>query len=147
MQIRIWTHWKVTTIWLQIFFAENKNKILSDIDISKFPKSNKALYYCQEKIDTFQKSLETLKEGEHFYSTNTITRVIFEHFLVGHYIWLKTRNEKNDVCGEQYYNEYFVSECFKRLNYKIKIQGIKNNNKSKISLNLPTADSVYIPRN
>jgi hypothetical protein len=115
-------------------FDKNKDRILCDINKSKYPKSNKALFYCQEKIDNFLLTIEALTDEKYFYSTSAMTRIVFEHYLVGHYIWLKTRLEKNDTCGEQYYEGYFISECFKRLGYNIKIEGIKTGVKAKGTL-------------
>ena len=107
-------------------FLKDSETILSDILSSKFAKSNKALYYLNLKIDNFLFSIEMMK-AENYYSSQALLRLIFEHYLVGYYIWTKTRLENNDQCGEEYYIDYSVSEFFKRTSYNLKIDSIKNN--------------------
>ncbi len=104
-------------------FLDNSERIIHDIDNSKYKNSNKALFYLNKKIDDLLTAIEPLQK-HNYYSSQVILRVIFEHYLLGHYIWTKTRIEKNDDCGKEYYVDYFVSEYLKRLSYDLKIDSI-----------------------
>ena len=118
-------HYKLT----KSVFDKNIDKIFQDIAFSKYPKSCEALFFCQKKIDLFLLIIEQ-KNDSNYYIFQSITRCIFEHFLVGHYIWTKTRIDENDVCGQEYYQHYKISEFFKRENYNLRIEGIEKNIKN-----------------
>jgi len=123
-------------------FNRYSDKMLVDMKSSKYSQSHRALFYNQKKIDSFLEILTTFQNEKDYYLYQAITRVVFEHFLVGHYIWTKTRVEKNDVCGEEYYMHYKVSEFFKRENYELRVEGIekniqKNNNIENIKIKYP----------
>lgn len=101
-------------------FLDKTSKILEDAAKSNYPQTYKAIFYCQKKIASLLDTLELLNASSSenvYYSVQSTTRVLFEHFLVGHYIWTKTRIEKNDKCGVEYYVHYRLSEILKRENY------------------------------
>jgi hypothetical protein len=113
----------------KMIFLEKPSKIIEDISKSSYPQTLKALFYCQKKIASLHDTIERLKSSDIedvFYSVQTTTRALFEHFLVGHYIWTKARIEKNDTCGNEYYVHYRLSEILKRENYELGLEGIEN---------------------
>lgn len=110
-------------------FEKLHGEINIDIQNSKYPISNKCLMRSSKKIDFILKGIIDAKES--FYLSQILTRVLFEHFLIGHYIWTKLRIDENDNVGNEFMNEYFVSEAFKRENYDFNIEDIKSNKKEK----------------
>ena len=101
------------------------------MDKSKYKKSIKAVYRQQDKISKLTEGLIAIsKTTDNFYSIQAISRIIIEHFIVGHYIWTKARLTKNDEIGEHYYVHYDISEFFKRENYELRIEGIRLNKKN-----------------
>jgi|GEM_PF-1654585 len=113
----------------KMIFLDKTSKILEDITKSSYPQTYKAVFYCQKKIASLLDTLELLKASDYedvYYSVQSTTRVLFEHFLVGHYIWTKARIEKNDSCGTEYYAHYRLSEILKRENYELGLEGIDN---------------------
>lgn len=117
-------------------FEKNAAKFIADRLTSKYPESHKALFNCQMKIESLLSKIEGSTEPSvsNYYFIQVITRVIVEHFIVGHYIWTKTRIEKNDNCGIEYYAYYRLSELLKRENYDLGIEGIEKNNKNLVTL-------------
>ena len=114
-------------------FLENTNKILRDIYSSKYPQSFKSLFYFQKKIDIILSSIQFINESiteDKYYTIQILTRVLFEHFIVGHYIFTKARIDNNDLCGTEYYVFYRLSEFLKRENYELGIEGIEKNIKN-----------------
>ena len=110
-------------------FLDKTSKILEDAPKSSYPQTLKALFNCQRKMSSLLDTLELLKasSGEDiYYSVQSTTRVLFEHFLVGHYIWTKARIDKTDDCGVQYYAHYRLSEILRRENYELGLEGIEN---------------------
>lgn len=117
-------------------FRQNIEKIIADGVASMYPQSHKALFYCQDKIDCLLNCIMLLNNQENvdnYYSIQVITRVFVEHFIIGHYIWTKTRIEQNDNCGVEYYAYYRVSELLKRENYDLGIEGIERNEKKYVT--------------
>lgn len=110
-------------------FEKNIAKIITDRSTSKYHLCHKALFYCQLKIDCLLTSIEGIgkQNKNNYYFIQVLTRVIIEHFIIGHYIWTRTRIEKNDECGTEYYNHYRLSELLKRENYDLGIEGIEKN--------------------
>lgn len=106
-------------------YSRNYKKISDDIFVSKYPYSCKALLYLDKKVENLLIAIEPLQVKD-YYSSQVILRVVFEHFLLGHYIWTKCRIDKNDNCGKEYYFDYSVSEFLKRLSYDLKIDSIQN---------------------
>jgi hypothetical protein len=114
-------------------FEKNILKITKDTSMSLYRESHKALFFCQKKIDALLNSIEVLNvqnREDYYYSIQVSTRVLFEHFIIGHYIWTKTRIEKNDNCGVEYYAHYRLSELLRRENYELGIEGIEKNIKN-----------------
>jgi hypothetical protein len=111
-------------------FANNYEKIIQDLDKSGYKKSLKAIIRQENKVEKLVNGLIAISDTEDsFYSVQALMRIIIEHFLVGHYIWTKTRITKNDDAGKEYYVHYDTSEFFKRENYELRIEGIKLNKK------------------
>jgi len=108
-------------------FQNNSDRIIKDILNSSYPLSNKALFNLQIKIKSLLRAMEAIAEESNYYSICCMSRVVIEHFLVSHYIFLRTFSEKSDDCGEEYYNVYRNSEILKRWNYNLKVEGIKKN--------------------
>lgn len=109
-------------------YENNYEKIIKDSDNSSYKKSLKSIIRKEDKVEKLLQALIAIaKTEDSFYSVQSLTRVIIEHFLVGHYIWTKTRINKNDNTGEEYYVYYDTSEFFKRENYELRIEGIKFN--------------------
>lgn len=69
-----------------------------------------------------------------FYVSQVLARTLFEHYLIGHYIWTKLRIERKYEVGQQYYKDYFCSERFKQDNYNFSIDNIKENKKDKSAI-------------
>jgi hypothetical protein len=118
---------------IYITTTKNFNKILSriefDIERSKFPYSITAILRFSKKIDYL---LDTIKSSKvSYYVSQILTRVLFEHYLVSHYIWTKLRLEENDDCGKAFYMNYFVSEWFKKEHYNLQIENIIDKKKEK----------------
>lgn len=112
-------------------FDKHHDQILKDMDKSKYKKSIKAIYRQQDKISKLTEGLIAISNTvDNFYPIQAISRIIIEHFIVGHYIWTKARLTKNDEIGEQYYMHYDISEFFKRENYELRIEGIRLNRKN-----------------
>lgn len=114
-------------------FLNKTSKILEDSSKSSYPYTLKALFNFQRKISSLLDTLEQLKFSDIddiYYSVQSTTRVLFEHFLVGHYIWTKARIVQTDECGMQYYIHYRLSELLKRENYELGLEGIENNVKN-----------------
>lgn len=111
-------------------FLDKTSKILEDSFKSSYPQTLKALFNYQRKISSLLNVLELLQVSDKediYYSVQSTTRVLFEHFLVGHYIWTKARIDKTDDCGVQYYSHYRLSEILKRENYELGLEGIESN--------------------
>jgi hypothetical protein len=107
-------------------FEKNILKINADRLTSKYPQSHKALFYCQKKIDCLLRGIDELSnKNEYYYFIQATTRIIVEHFIVGHFIWTRTHIEKSDNCGIEYYAHYRLSELLKRENYELVIEGIE----------------------
>jgi hypothetical protein len=115
----------------KLVFEKNRVKILADLETSVYKKSAKAIYRQQEKIEKLVTGLVAIsKTDDNFYSVQAMTRIIIEHFLVGHYIWTRTRLTKTDTVGEEYYAYYDISEFFKRENFELRVEGIRHNKKN-----------------
>jgi uncharacterized membrane protein YheB (UPF0754 family) len=121
---RIDEHYELTSK----IFNDLLSVILKDIEKSKYKQTAKALFRQQEKIDSLLEAIINAANSSHsFYAIQAITRIVIEHFIVGLFIWTKARINKNDTCGEEYYFQYLISEFFKRQNYELRIEGIKQN--------------------
>jgi hypothetical protein len=110
-------------------FNSIEKQLLLDIEKSNFVETNTALYFNTKKIDLLLASLKVVQE---FYTSQAIARVVFEHFLIGQYLWTKSRTENSDQCGKEYRMHYLCSEFFKRASYDLGISNIKNNTSTKI---------------
>lgn len=127
----------MTTIDQQYIFTKEKfdqviQEINTDIEKSKFPTTYKALIRNSIKIDYLLDGI--INASSSFYVSQIVTRTLFEHYLVGYYIWTKFRIDRNDTIGEEYYKTYFCSEYFKQDNYNFGIENIKENKKDKLTI-------------
>jgi hypothetical protein len=111
-------------------FEQNESKIREDIQASICKMSWQAVYFSQKKIDLFLTAiayLASLDSEAYFYAIQANMRLIYEHFLVGHYIWTKTRLSESDECGQHYYAHYRLSELLKQENYDLQVEGMELN--------------------
>lgn len=116
--------YKITTSLFNSF----RKTILVDIEKSPYKKAAKAIYRQQEKLNSLLQSLLAIEKNENaFYTIQVLTRSAIEHYVLGHYIWTKTRIDKDDKVGDEYYLQYNVSEFFKRENYELRVDGIRLN--------------------
>jgi hypothetical protein len=107
-------------------FEQHESKIRRDIDGSPYKLSLWAVYFTQKKIEQFLTAityLASLDAEAYYYAIQAIMRLIYEHFMVGHYIWTKTRLDENDDCGQQYDAYYRASELLKQENYDLQVEG------------------------
>lgn len=105
-------------------FEKNIEKILADSNASKIPNTLKLLLNTQRKIDEFISALEVLVRNKHAYAINAIMRVIYEHYIVAHYVWLKSGYGKDDDCANDYYQKYKLGEALKRTGHDLDVEGI-----------------------
>lgn len=104
-------------------FNQNITKILSDIEKSKFNKSLTCILHKSYQIDSLLNAIEKCENN--YYASQVLLRSVFEHFLVGYYVYLKTRINQNDLAGEEYYMNYAISESFKRKSYNLMVENIR----------------------
>lgn len=104
-------------------FAINEDKILEDVGKSRYPYAAKALYRNQAKIHQLVSC--QLANYKNYYLLQILARTVIEHFLVGHYIFIRTTCEKSDEAGREFYQEYAVAEFFKRESHKINVKKSK----------------------
>jgi hypothetical protein len=67
------------------------------------------------------KSLEEIEKIQCFYSSQALSRILYEHFLIAYYILTKCRIDNNDSCGSDYIDYYPIYEMMKRENYNAKL--------------------------
>jgi hypothetical protein len=106
----------VTSIYVQ-----NSQQIDELISKSKFPMAFECLKNFSFKLEEMKRSLEALESIEAFYSSQSLSRILHEHFLVAFYIWTKCRVEDSDECAEDYMRYYPLFELIKRDNYNSKL--------------------------
>lgn len=106
------------------FFATKIDEMELLIESHSFPKSMLCLYSKVLQIESLSMILQ--KANENFYSSQVLLRTLLEHYLIGYYIYYKTADEKNDLVGEAYYNEYVKSEIIKKENYYFALDKIKH---------------------
>lgn len=88
---------------------------------SQFPYTFKLLTRFISKTDQLLKSLVGSKNEELFYSSQGLTRILIEHFIVAYYVWTKCRVDKSDDCALSYYGYYGLQELIKQENYNSKL--------------------------
>ncbi len=110
-------------------FNQLRHEIENDINNSKFPKTGKALLIFTDKIDEISKTLTP--EITNFYTSQVLTRVIFEHYLVSDYLYTRSKLDLSDNVGQEYYKEYLCGEFFKRFSYSKQVDQIIDNNPEK----------------
>lgn len=93
------------------------------ISRSEFPKTFTATLNFIEKIKHLQSDIYRIKSS---YTANCLLRTIVEHFLVSYYIYYRFNLDNNDITGEKYYTDYFVTECFKKDMYQLGVDGMLN---------------------
>lgn len=111
-------------------YAKKTDLINSIIDKSKFPSSFKALLNFYYKSEDLKSALEVLEKEKSFYSSQALSRVLNEHFLVAFYIFTKTRLEENDDVAKDYLEYYPIFEMMKRDNYNSKLAKTYNPKKT-----------------
>ena len=105
-------------------YNEHQSKIDDSIMNSKTtPRTLGILKQFSIVNDGFSKILESLQSIENFYSSQAISRITIEHFLIAYYILTKCRLENNDECAQDYWNKYPVSEAFKQDNFNSRLDG------------------------
>lgn len=97
---------------------ENLENYISN---SKYTKTLTATINFIEKIKHIQTDIYRIKST---YTANCLLRTIVEHFLVSYYIFYRFNLDNDDITGEKYYTDYFVSECFKKNMYQLGIDGM-----------------------
>lgn len=102
-------------------YSENILEIDERIGKSKFPITFKVLKNFSLKIDDILKSLESIEINQGFYSSQGLTRILYEHYLVAYYIWTKCRVDNSDECAIDYYQYYAIYEMIKQQNYNSKL--------------------------
>ena len=120
-------------------FKSYESQISADIQEMKFTNTfNCILHKCYE-VDKIREAIEMC--GNNFYSSQILLRTLLEHYLVGYYVFIKCLTNEDDLVGEEYYKNYFISEFFKRETYHIQIENIKKNSSEKI--NFETLKKAY----
>ncbi len=102
-------------------FTENFPLIQERINNSNFPNTFKLLLRFDEKVKFLTSLLFTCQETNNFYSSQVLTRVIIEHFIVAYYVWTKARTSETDECATEYYSFYGLQELMKQDNYNAKL--------------------------
>lgn len=111
-------------------FFENISLINERVSKSKYSNTFKLLFRFDKKIELLSNVLsETLKQNN-FYSSQVITRIILEHFIVAYYVWTKARIDENDECATEYYAYYGLHEQMKQENYNSKLDKSYDKTKS-----------------
>jgi hypothetical protein len=131
-------------------FEENADKILEDSKISKVPNTCKMLFNSQRKIDELISALEVLVINKQAYAINAIMRIIYEHYIVAHYVWLKSDFGKSDDCAIEYYEKYLLGENLKRLGHDLAVEGIikgiEQNNSPTNKLKITAKFNIFQPQ-
>jgi Family of unknown function (DUF5677) len=107
-------------------FEDNQATIEEGISKSKYPFAFKALLGFSKKIKELSDSVEDISSKNNFYSSQVMTRIVIEHFIVAYYIWTKSRIEKNDECAKEYYAYYGMQELIKQDTYNAKLDKTYN---------------------
>jgi len=102
-------------------YNDNIDLVNEIIEKSNLPHTFKALKNFHSKIEELTSSLECIAVNNSFYSSQCLTRVLIEHFIVGYYIFTKCRIDESDECGEDYYQYYTIYETMKQENYNSKL--------------------------
>lgn len=85
-----------------------------------------------EKLSDLSCSLLLITQHSNFYSSQALSRVIFEHFLVVSYVWNRARIEESNTCANEYNFGYLSYEVFKQTNYNSMLE--RKNEKAKSQL-------------
>lgn len=109
----------------------HESDINKDITSSGYSNSLKCLKGKIEQIDTLRNDIMSLNN---IYSIQILFRSLIEHFLIGFYVYLKLRINKNDDVGDEYYDYYANSEYLKQETYLIQIENLKNSRKESINV-------------
>lgn len=102
-------------------YNENINLVNEIIGNSELTNTFKALKRFHFKVEELTSSLELIAENNLFYPSQCIARVLYEHFIVGYYIFTKCRVDKSDECATDYYEYYDLFELMKQTNYNSKL--------------------------
>ncbi|RYX81613.1 hypothetical protein EON73_04725 [bacterium] len=111
-------------------YSENIDNISKRIEKSKFPITFEVLKKFLTKIDDIFKSLEILEGIQCYYSSQALTRILYEHYLVAYYIWTKCRVNDSDECATDYNQYYAFYEMMKQENYNAKLDRSYDSTKS-----------------
>lgn len=103
-------------------FEENKDKIGNSIKNSQYPETHKTLSLFHLKIEEFKSTFEALESNGSFYTSQCLSRILVEHFLVAYFIWTRCRIEKSDECAIDYVQYYAIYELIKQTNYNAKLK-------------------------
>lgn len=120
-------------------YNDNLEKIEGLINKSKFPKTFQALKNIHLSINDLLKAIEKIETIHGFYASQGLSRILYEHFLVGYYIWTRCRIEKDDSCGVDYIDFYPIYEMMKRENYNSKLDKTFDKTKTPLQNFLITA--------
>lgn len=102
-------------------FYENIDTINEKIANSIYPITFKLLLRFDKKIELLSKILRETLSQENFYSSQAVTRILLEHFIIAYYVWTKARTGKSDECATEYYSFYGMQEQMKQENYNSKL--------------------------
>src|SRR5580658_10090880 len=95
-------------------YNSNLDLITKLVEKSKFPLAFKVLLNFFNKIEDLKKALQNLEREKVFYSSQSLLRVLNEHFLVAFYVFTKNRLEEIDNCACDYLKYYAIFEMMKR---------------------------------
>lgn len=102
-------------------YSENFEDISKRIAKSKFPITHDVLNKFSKKVDDLSKSLKCIEEIQCYYSSQALTRILYEHYLVAYYIWTKCRIDNSDECALDYNQSYAIYEMMKQENYNSRL--------------------------
>ena len=111
-------------------YFDNEPEINKRVALSKFPETYRTLKAFHFKTNDFLTSLIQMEQNENFYSSQCLSRVLYEHFLVAYFIWTRTRVEQNDECAIDYTQHYATYEMIKQENYNSKLDKSYDSKKS-----------------
>lgn len=87
----------------------------SNPDFSKiqdYPKSSKLLFNLVKRIESIKGGIFETTRTNNYYSSEILLRVLIEHYLTFMYAYQKTKKEKEDTVGKEYYSERRLKEDY-----------------------------------
>jgi len=106
---------------IERIYKQHSEKIKLILEDSIYKNAFSVLSNFVHKTTDLKESINNLNRTEHFYSSQCLSRVLYEQFIVSYYIWTKSRLEKNDLCAVDYLIFYPLFETIKQDNYNLKL--------------------------